>query len=123
PPQCPQLFAICFSRRHLERIWFFRRQQFANCLRFSADTLLLAIKIYEQMGAAWRNNHLAKIAPCCFQRKVVGNFERGRQKSRRENRLHRFSGLCGVGECSRQSSASRRSEEHTSELQSHLNLV
>src|SRR5205814_10618093 len=103
----------CFGRRHLERIWFFRRQQFANCFRFTAHTLFLAIKIDKQMGAAWRNNHLAKIAPCCFQREVVGNFERGRQKSRRENRLHRFSGLCGVSECSRQSSASRRKRQQT----------
>ena len=65
------------------------------------------------MGAAWRNKHLAKIAPCCFQRKMVGNFERGRQKSCRENRLHRCSGSCGGCKCSRQGSARRRKWQQT----------
>src|SRR5438552_5249167 len=117
--QCPESFGIDLTDGYLQCIWFSLLEQLANSRGFAANTFLLSVNIDEQMRVTLGHKHFAQIPSRCFQREMIGDFQRRRQKSSRENRLHGFGGLPRNCKRSRQSRARRWKRKQTQRDLSH----
>ena len=87
-----------FGRRDLQRHWAaiaHKRSQFFHLDRYG---FRLPIKFDQQMGIAIRHARRARIVPGRFQGKRIRQLHRRRQKTRRENLLHRRSRVAHIRE-------------------------